>query len=116
MQTLNIVSLRKRLLQDDELVFMVLGQYSRDLPLQLEKLRHAVAVEDMREVARLAHKIKGSSGNVGAELLQEMTSEAEQAALREDRHAVDTLLPAIGSHVLELQKEMETFLLQSPSS
>lgn len=116
MQTLDIVALRKRLLQDDALVVLVLEQYSHDLPLQLEKLRDASAAEDMKEVARLAHKVKGSSGNVGAELLQEMASETEQAALREDRRVVDTVLAAIGSHLPELKKEIETVLLQYPSS
>ncbi len=116
MQTLDIVALRKRLLQDDALVVLILEQYRQDLPLQLERLREASAAEDMKEVARLAHKIKGSSGNVGAELLQEMASEAEQAALREDCRVVDRVLAAIGAHLPQVKKEIEAILLQYPAS
>ena len=75
---------------EPDFVTELIDLFLNDTAVQLESLRVAVSNNNVPEVRRLAHLVKGSSGNIGAggmaELCQEMetlegTSSTEQALL-----------------------------------
>ena len=51
--------------------------FLNDTAVQLESLRVAVSNDNVLEVRRLAHLVKGSSGNIGAGGLAELCQEME---------------------------------------
>ena len=75
---------------EPDFITELIDLFLTDTAVQLESLRVAVSNNNVLEVRRLAHLVKGSSGNIGAggmaELCQEMetlegTSASEQTLL-----------------------------------
>jgi len=64
---LNWKGLCGRCLGNLDLVQRVLEKFEQRLPQELAELERAVAQSDPEQVARVAHRIKGSSANVSAE-------------------------------------------------
>lgn len=54
------------------------------LPGHLADMQAAVAAEDRRAIRRLAHLLRGSSGQLGATALSRAFGALEEAALRDD--------------------------------
>ena len=50
----------------------------------LPKLGNSIEKKDFKQIALLAHSIKGSSGNFRIKVLQDTSSQMEQMAKRED--------------------------------
>lgn len=61
-------NLYQRLLGDRELVQMVLENFLKDVPPQVEMLAEALLTGELTEARRLTHKLKGASGNIGGDL------------------------------------------------
>ncbi|RYE99087.1 MAG: Hpt domain-containing protein, partial [Oxalobacteraceae bacterium] len=62
----------------DALVQKVIAAYVDDTPQQLSTLRHAIDGFDTGNVRRIAHTLKSSSANVGAEALAALCKAMEQ--------------------------------------
>jgi HPt (histidine-containing phosphotransfer) domain-containing protein len=69
-----------RCLGNIDLVQRVLEKFEQRLPQELAELQHALALSDTEQVARVAHRIKGSSANVSAEGLQRAAEEVEDSS------------------------------------
>jgi HPt (histidine-containing phosphotransfer) domain-containing protein len=63
---------------EPDFVTELIDLFLDDTEVQLESLRVAVSKNDMPEVLRLAHLVKGSSGNIGATGLAELCHEIEK--------------------------------------
>ena len=68
------------------LVAQLITLYRDDARTNLRELRHAVESGDRADVENLAHRLRGSSGNLGAAGIAHLASGVEQAA-RDDRLA-----------------------------
>lgn len=72
---------------DQEFLRELIDLYLSDAPHQLEALGCAVSSEDRVAVSAAAHKLKGSSGNVGAEglvaLCQKLEASGKASRLQE---------------------------------
>ncbi len=77
-----IDALRGRLLDDEELVVCVLQAFCADVPPQIEEMKRLGSLQDLEKLRRMAHKLKGAAGNIGAEMLYATLADLE-AALRE---------------------------------
>ncbi|MBF0496119.1 MAG: response regulator [Deltaproteobacteria bacterium] len=71
--------LMERLDGDEDLCREILDLYLRDGAEQIMAIEEAVAQSDMRQIPKLAHRLKGSSGNVEAVIMLELSIELEQA-------------------------------------
>ncbi len=58
----------------------IITLYLQDTPVLMAKLDQALADRDLMTVSRLAHSIKGSSGNFGATQLAQLAQNLELAA------------------------------------
>jgi two-component system sensor histidine kinase/response regulator len=61
----------------DALVHKVIAAYVDDTPAQLSTLRQAIAVIDPGKLRKVAHSLKSSSANVGADALAQLCKEME---------------------------------------
>jgi HPt (histidine-containing phosphotransfer) domain-containing protein len=69
---------------DREAISEIFGLFVRMTGPQLETLRHAVQERDMETVLTVAHTLKGSAGNMGAEELAELLQKTEEAVKATD--------------------------------
>jgi len=76
---LSVLEGLKKFQQADEPDFVteLIDLFLDDTAVQLESLKGAVSTNDLTEVRRLAHLVKGSSGNIGAVGLAELCQEME---------------------------------------
>ncbi len=68
----------RRLGDNEETLKKIVAAYMRKIPVLLEELRQGVERAEAVVVQQRAHRIKGASGNIGAEVVQEMAQELEQ--------------------------------------
>ncbi len=66
---------------DPELLLDLIRMFLEDGPAKVAAVQEGLAVGDFEKMERAAHSLKGSSGNLGAKLLQE-TCERMQIASR----------------------------------
>jgi CheY-like chemotaxis protein/HPt (histidine-containing phosphotransfer) domain-containing protein len=69
-----------RLGGDLKLLNTVIGLFVREIPIEVAHLNQALKNEDAKLVQMRAHKIKGSTANLGAKAASEMALEIERAA------------------------------------
>ncbi len=65
---------------DEEFMGELIDLYLEDMPRQLEALRLAVEKHDAASAAATAHRLKGASGNVGADSLSSLCREIEESS------------------------------------
>ena len=76
--------------------------YLEEFEVARASIRTALAVDDPRAVATAAHRVKGSSGNVGADRMAELCSHLEASATAGDVAGSRGHFSRIESHVPEL--------------
>lgn len=72
---------------DPELLMDLITMFLDDGPSKVEAVQQGVAVGDFDKAERAAHSLKGSSGNLGARLLQDVCEKLQVAARN---HQLDT--------------------------
>jgi len=82
-----------RLMGDETLGRMVIGEFLEDIPRQMDALRSFLAASDTTSAHRQAHSIKGASANVGGEALRVVARDAEAAGQAGDLDAIIALVP-----------------------
>lgn len=70
----------------------IIGIFLDDTPARIDELRQGLANGDQAQFTRAAHSIKGSSSNLGAGELREISSDLEQRA---KQHGVAGLEPRV---------------------
>ena len=88
-------ALLQRLMNDEELLALILEEFLREADCQMEQLRLLVKSWKREEARRVAHTLKGASGNVGAMVLRERASRLEEAIKKEDMKEAQGALKAL---------------------
>ena len=97
---------------DVEFEIEVLQVYVEDILQRIEKLRGAVASNDINLTMREAHHIKGASSNVGALQMQSLAAKIEKLDQSEDLHPVLEIL----DDMLEKMKDIELFITKKSAN
>lgn len=74
----------KRLRNKPERLKKLIGMYLEDMPARVDSLQQAVLAGDFDEIYHLAHTIKGVVGNLSADLMYQLATNAGAAAKAED--------------------------------
>jgi HPt (histidine-containing phosphotransfer) domain-containing protein len=74
----NVARLREATLEDAEFMGELVEMFLTDAAEQLTSLERALAAEDWPSTRRTAHRLRGASGNVGAEELARLCGDLEQ--------------------------------------
>jgi len=85
----------ERLGSDEPLLAEILKACLSDLPKKLKALQEIKSLDDLPQIARLAHTIKGAAANVGAMRAQAKARELEKAAKTNDPAKVELLIPEL---------------------
>jgi HPt (histidine-containing phosphotransfer) domain-containing protein len=84
---LDLEALKARCLGNLDLVERVLAKFTDQLDTDLDAFERAIKTDNAEQAAQLAHRIKGTAGNVAARHLYVNASLAEQRA--QDKQVVD---------------------------
>ncbi|MEN9355358.1 MAG: hypothetical protein RL318_2683 [Fibrobacterota bacterium] len=83
----------ERLEGDEELLNEIIDIFLEDAPRLFLALKQSRVDRDQKSTERQAHSLKGASANVGAVMLQEISSRAESAVRDGDWTVLEGLLP-----------------------
>jgi HPt (histidine-containing phosphotransfer) domain-containing protein len=78
--SLDTAALRRRMLDDHQLIRTLLTVFLADCPPHLVALQEAVAQRDATAIRRVAHALKGAAGNISAPRLFESARLMEEMA------------------------------------
>lgn len=92
---LDVDRLRNRCMGNMDLVQRVLNQFQKKIPEELAELERAISSRDTEQIARVAHRIKGTSANMSAERLQRAATEIETLGRLGQASDVPPLLAAL---------------------
>ena len=73
----------------------VLALFLEDVPRRIERLRAAWAAGDAAEIHRIAHSLKGSAGNIGAQTLFGLCSQLDDQGRAGDLADAKPLIDAL---------------------
>ncbi len=95
-----------RAMNDPALARKVLDTFLADIPVQIDRLRDAVAAGDDSGAGSQAHRIKGASANVGGISLQRVAHAMEQAGKGGDRKSLQDLMPQLTEQFENLKEAL----------
>ncbi len=83
-EPLNLDRLREATLNDEEFMDELIDVFLDDSPNQLDALRQAVESSQVGQAAEVAHRLKGASGNMGADSLCALCRQLEEYGCRQE--------------------------------
>jgi two-component system sensor histidine kinase/response regulator len=93
-----------------ELYVAMLKKFSLSQGLTVEKIRSALDTDDLITAERLAHTLKGLSGNIGAHTLQKLAEDLETAIhTNETSEKLNAILAHIAQRLSELITALELY-------
>ena len=69
--------------------------------------REITGTDDLVVVARVAHRLKGASGMIGADALSQVAEGVERAAKASDRHSLKRLHEALSEEVRRVAEQTD---------
>jgi HPt (histidine-containing phosphotransfer) domain-containing protein len=91
----------------------VLKIFLEDVPKKIRSLQLAAEAGDAGQVARLAHSLKGSSGNIGATSMMDVCRRIDDLAKAGDLEGVTPLLPTLTDEYHRVELEIKHLLQTS---
>jgi HPt (histidine-containing phosphotransfer) domain-containing protein len=88
----------------------ILHLFLDDVPRRIETLRAATAAGDATAVQRVAHSLKGSSGNIGARALYDVCRQLDDSAKSGDLARVGPLLDSLGAEYGRVEAQIKRLL------
>ncbi len=87
--------LMRRLMDDRELIEVIIAGFTEDIPKQIAQLKVYLAAEEINNVMRQAHTIKGASANIGGDALSAVARKMEMEARNGDLLAAAAYLGGV---------------------
>jgi len=115
-ESLNIQGALENLGGDRELYVEVVEVFSKNLPTQLDQLRQACSQHDAHQLSAIAHSLKGSAANIGAEATRHLATQIEDLARDGDATKAMALVPAMESCLAELRESIKAVLAEKSQS
>ncbi len=91
---------------DLEFELELLAMFVENSQVHIEVTKTAIAANDFQKIAKEAHHLRGSSGNIGATTMQEISSIIEHKANKNDITDVSELL----ANLIEYTNQIQDFL------
>ncbi len=102
-------ALIERVMGEEELARKLIGIFLEDMPGQVRSLRESIENNDAEKISWYAHKIKGSSANIGAMALSNIAAKTDEASRDGRLDEVSTLLPELEKQYNLLVQELKLF-------
>ena len=98
----NQTALLERLMGDAALAEPILAAFTKDIPLQMQRLRAMLAAGKLADVMRQAHLIKGATATVGGEAARLAAAVVEEAGQAEDAASLPIRLSELEEQITAL--------------
>lgn len=85
----------------------VLNLFLQDVPQRVERLRNAFTAGNIQEVRRVAHSLKGSAGNIGAQSMFEACRRIDEL---DDLAAAGPLVGALEVEFGKVEREIRRLI------
>ena len=95
---------------EPDVLNQVLQLFLTEVPRRVERLRNALASGDIEEVARCAHSLKGSAGNIGARALHELCSRMDAQARENDLAGAGSLVDSVTAEFGKVESEIHRLI------
>jgi CheY-like chemotaxis protein/HPt (histidine-containing phosphotransfer) domain-containing protein len=109
LRVFNSELLLRRMMGDEALARDVVSVFLGDLPGLLASLQERIGQKDLASIWKQAHRLKGSAGNVGGEMLQKAALEMEAAGKAGDIAAVDGCAVEVKLQAHRLQVALQSW-------
>ncbi|QTA88553.1 response regulator [Desulfonema magnum] len=106
---IDIESALKRLRGNKELFMMLLNDFSKEYGNAANKIREAVEAGDIKLAERLAHTLKGVSGNMSATEIYDAVYEVEKGIKRGNSKNLTSLLNNLDIALIQVVESVEGF-------
>jgi HPt (histidine-containing phosphotransfer) domain-containing protein len=103
--------LLERTMGDEELARDVAAGFIADLPKMLSALKEDFARGDIESIWKQAHRLKGSTANVGGETLRDVALEIGQAGRAGNLTAVTRWMPDLEIQTASLHDVLEQWAI-----
>lgn len=107
---LNIEVLSKKVSNDKTLVKKILSIYIKQSPEQISQLKEAYKEKNTGSIRALGHSLKGASGNIGAENIQAIALEIENAGKQGDLNRTANLIENLEKEYSKTQKIIKNLI------
>jgi|GEM_PF-5153264 len=94
----NYDAMMERLMNDTGMAIKIMNVFLADFEHLISSLREAVRKNDIEQVMRGAHSIKGAAGNMGLDQLRDTAAFIEQAARSKDSDTISIAMPVLEKH------------------
>ncbi len=111
-ETLNMTVALQRLNGNKELYFNILQKFyenNQQFVAEAETLFHTTETDTLK---RHFHTLKGLAGSIGAEAIQQLAAELEQATEPQDKQLFDALLPKLDDALGQLLDQLKSKLIK----
>lgn len=99
-------ALMVRLNNDIELLMELIDYFLQSYPLQLQEIEAAIAGRDAETLRRIAHTLKGSLGNFGANKGYELAYQLERGGMEEDFSRARSILFSLEQEMKAVDHEL----------
>jgi PAS domain S-box-containing protein len=103
-QTIDLGSALDRAMGDKSFLEMLLGEFIKSLPDQIDSLRSVIASEDAEALTRQAHTLKGASANLSADGISAVARQLENMGRAGDMSEGDQKLGELEAEINRLAK------------
>lgn len=107
LQLFDARELKRRLMDDRELMVKVIEGYLKDVPEKLKQMYRMLEEQEWKELRLLAHGIKGASASVSAPAMQHLAAQIEKEI---EYSRDDTLISSLEPLFVEISEEMKKYL------
>jgi len=105
------VAFSNRMMGDDDLMHSVAEAYLADMKIQIARLEEALEAGDPQLAARLGHKIKGASANVGGMMLSAQAEKIEEAGNSGNINSLRQFFTELEQHFKTLETRIMEILV-----
>ena len=106
-------SLRKRVRNNEQLVNNLVQLYLDETPQVYEQLLQTLSDHNWTEIIAHAHKLKGSTNNLGGLMLADIAAQIESAAKQQDDSQLASLHASLTSTYTQFISHLQAYLSQS---
>lgn len=114
-QAIDVSWLRKTF-DDDTVLAELYAMYADDTAKRMGELREALDANDTERCSRIAHALKGSSGNVGADTMRELAARLEKHDWAADHDGGPALAAELEAEFTRAQAWIQEFLASAPAA
>ena len=98
---------------DNGFISEIIEIFLEDVPVSFKKMAEAIEESDLQTVARQAHKLKPSSGMIGAEVATNLASEIEViAGINDPNTQLPAMLISLGDALDNCYKDLSKYQSQ----